>query len=257
MTRSWRFTEAEFYTLWMDRTGQAPPKPFLFTSATRTVDEFDAEQRDAREGLGQKVGGDFEVVFDAMANPDLSLTAYGWNEKDRFATDSMIRARATRKGPNGYLIRQLPGTSYFHRGGYAVTECDPIRLADEIVSALPPVERGGLGDIGLASREQDLDHEFGRSAIAAAPDAEIFKTREFLATPVTTAGEIRIVQGRSLFGPRGTTCHTVRFRDLEGDGRYVVTENPDRALAVDERRFIAVLNNYVAAVVRTIKDERG
>ncbi|MGW5105756.1 ESX secretion-associated protein EspG [Nocardia sp. NPDC004123] len=257
MTPSWRFTEAEFYALWMDRTGQAPPKPFLFTSATQTADEFDAEQSEARESLSHKVGGNFELVFDAMANPDLFLTAYGWDERDRFGIGSMIRARATRKGPKGYVIKQSPGTSYFQRGGYTVTECDPIQLADEIVRAMPSVERGRLGDIGLASREQDLDHDFGRSSVAAAPDTAVSRTREFMAQSITTAGEVRIVQGRSVFGPRGITSHIVRFRDIEDDGRYVMVENPQRALAVDQTRFISVVNNYVAAVVQTIKDERG
>ncbi|AYF76588.1 ESX secretion-associated protein EspG [Nocardia yunnanensis] len=257
MTRTWRFTEAEFYALWMDRTGQAPPKPFLFTSPTLTADDFEAEQREAREGLSDKAVGDFHLVFDAMANPDLFVTAYGWDEQDPFGTDSMIRARGTRKGPKGYLIRQLSGTSYFSRGGYTITECDPIQLADEIVRAMPSVARGGLGDIVMASHEQDMDHDFGRSTIAAAPDTAVSRSREFLARQVATAGEIQIVQGRSVFGPRGITRHTVRFRDLQGDGRYVVTENPERALAVDEARFISVLNNYVAAVVQTIRDERG
>ncbi|MFJ4658147.1 ESX secretion-associated protein EspG [Nocardia sp. NPDC088792] len=257
MTLSWRFTEAEFYALWMDRTGQAPPKPFMFTSATRTADDFEFEQAQARETLSQKTGGDFHLVFDAMANPDLFLTGYGWDEQNRFGTDAMIRVRATRKGTKGYVIRQLPGTSFFHRGGYTVTECDPIQLADEIVRAMPSAERGGMGDIKLASDEQDLDHDFGRSAIAAMPDTAVSKSREFLAKSFATSGEIEIVQGRSVFGPRGLTRHTVRFRDLEEDGRYAITDAPDRALAVDEARFISVLNSYVAAVIQVIKDERG
>ncbi|GAB4583211.1 ESX secretion-associated protein EspG [Nocardia sp. IFM 10818] len=253
----WKFTEAEFYVLWMDQAGEEPPQPFMFTSATRTPADFHTELREARESLSHKLGGDFAMVFDAMANPDLFLTAYGWSEQDEWDTDSMVRVRATRKGPKGYLITQLPGATYWRRGGYTVVECDPIALADAVVDAMPTAERGSRGDIGLASPEQDLDHDYGRSVIAAAPDTTVAKSKEFLKAPATTAGEVHIVQGRSVFGPRGITRHLVRFRDLEDDGRYAITEDPAQALAVDRARFVSVLNGCIAAVVRAIKDERG
>lgn len=257
MTRSWRFTEAEFYVLWMDRVGVEPPEPFMFTSATRTADEFDLELREARESLSHKLGGDFSSVLDAMANPDLYLTGYGWDEQDQWGTDAMVRVRAARKGPKGYVISQLPGATYWRRGGYTVSECDPLRLADAMVAAMPSAERGGLGDIGLASDEQNIDHDFGRSAIAAAPDTAVSRTQEFLKASVSHAGEIHIVQGNSVFGPRGITRHQVLFRDLRDDGRYAITDNPARALAVDKARFISVINSYIAAVIQVIKDERG
>ncbi|MFE3025165.1 ESX secretion-associated protein EspG [Nocardia tengchongensis] len=257
MTVHWRFTEAEFYALWMDQAGLEPPEPFMFTSATKTADEFDLEMREARESLIHKVHGDFSTVFDALTNPDLYLTGYGWNEQDRWGTESMVRVHAARKGPKGYVIRQLPGATYWRRGGYTVAECDPLRLADAVVEAMPAGERGGRGDIGLATDEQNIDHDFGRSAITALPDTAVSRTQDFLEAAASNAGEIHIAQGSSIFGPRGITRHQVRFRDLVDDGRYVVVDNPARALAVDRARFISVINNYVAAVIQVIKDERG
>lgn len=257
MTRTWRFTEAEFYVLWKDRAGEEPPEPFIFTSSTRTADEFDNELREARESLSGRLNGDFHSVFEAIANPDLYLTAYGWDDENRWTTDSQICVRATRKGPKGYVITQLPGATYWRRGGYTVVECDPIRLADAIVGAMPPVERGSWGDIGLVSRDQDMDHDYGRSSVAAGPDTAMSRTAEFLRAPTTTAGDIQVVQGNSAFGPRGIIRHRIRFRDIAEDGRYAITDNPEQALAVDEARFVSVLNNYVAAIIRAIKDERG
>ncbi|MEU1206782.1 ESX secretion-associated protein EspG [Nocardia sp. NPDC005825] len=257
MTVQWRFTEAEFYVLWMDRVGVEPPEPFMFTSATRTADEFDLEMREARESLSHKLGGDFSTVFDALTNPDLFLTGYGWDDQDRWGTDLMVRVHAARKGPKGYVISQLPGATYWRRGGYTVAECDPLRLADAVVEAMPTGDRGGRGDIGLVTDEQNIDHDFGRSAIAAAPDTAVSRAREFLEAPASNAGEIHIVQGSSVFGPRGITRHQVQFRDLVDDGRYAIVDNPERALAVDKARFISVINSYVAAVVQVIKDERG
>ncbi|MEV6771289.1 ESX secretion-associated protein EspG [Nocardia sp. NPDC051030] len=256
MTSSWRFTEAEFYVLWMDQAGEEPPEPFMFTSPTRTPEDFETELREARESLSDKLAG-FHSASDAMANPDLFLSAYGWNEQDRWGKGSLIRVLATRKGAKGYVITQLPGSTYWRRGGYTVVECDPLRLADAVIGAMPAAGRGSRGDIGLTSNDQDLDHDFGRSAISAPSDTAVSRTKEFLKAPATSAGEIHIVQGSSVFGPRGITRHLVRFRDLAEDGRYAVTENPEQALAVDEARFTSVLNSYIAAVIRTIKEERG
>ncbi|MEC3955018.1 ESX secretion-associated protein EspG [Nocardia sp. CDC153] len=257
MTQSWRFTEAEFYALWTDRTGEELPEPFMFTSTAKTADEFENELREARKGLSSKLGGDFQAVFDTIANPDLFLTAYGWDEQDRWATSSMKRLRATRKGPKGCLVTQLPGETYWVRGGYLVEECDPLRLSDAIVAALPSAEHGGRGDVPLASPEQDLDHDYGYSAIAARSETAVSVGQAFLKAPMTTVGEISIVQGSSVFGPRGIARHKVLFRDLEDDGRYAIVENPAQALAVDQTRFVSVLNRYVAAVIQTIKDERA
>lgn len=257
MTVRWRFTEAEFYALWLDQMGGRLPEPFLFMSESRTSDDFDAELRTAREGLRRKVDGDFDTVLDAMRDPDLYLIVYGWNERNLENVNSMVHVLATRRGAKGYVIAQLPGASHRYRGGYTVVECDPLRLADAVVEAFPEAERGSRGDFGLAAPEQNLDHDYGRSAIAAVPDTAVSRTKDFFDAPATATGEIQIVQGRSVFGPRGITRHRVRFRDLDDDGRYVITESPEQALAVDKSRFVSVINSYVAAVVRVIKDERG
>lgn len=253
----WRFSEAEFYTLWMDQAKDELPDPFLFTSATRTADELEAELRVAREGLSRKQVGDFHLLFDAMVNPDLYLTASGWNEQDRFGKNSVTSLRATRKGAKGYVITQLSGETYWHRGGYTVVECDPLRLADAVVDAMPAVESGRRGAIELDADEDGLDREFGRSVVSAPAGTAIARARAFFGTEVTTAGSIEIVQGRSIYGPRGVTRHQVGFRDLTDDGRYVLTENPAQARGVDRAGFVSVLNGYVAEVIRVIKDERG
>ncbi|WP_405489150.1 ESX secretion-associated protein EspG [Nocardia sp. NBC_00511] len=257
MTEDWQFSEAEFYVLWMDQSGEEPPDPFMFTSATRTAEDFDAELRNARESLSHKLGPNFRAVFDAMADPDLYLTAYGWNEQDRWSTGAMVRVRALCKAAKGYVITQLPGATLWRRGGYTVTECDPALLSAAVVAALPSAERGRQGDIPLVTEEEGLDHIFGHSRIAADSGADLSKTKEFLTTPATTAGEIHIVQGRSAYGPRGITRHLIRFRDLEDDGRYALVENPAQALAVDEPRFASILDDCIERVLRTIEDERN
>ncbi|MEU0540316.1 ESX secretion-associated protein EspG [Nocardia sp. NPDC005978] len=256
MTVRWRFTEAEFYVLCLDRAGEEPPAPFIFTSSTRTPADFEIELREARESLSQKATGDFSTFVDAMTNPDLYLFAYGSSEDDRWGVDSLVCVRAVRKGPKGYVITQLPGATFWRRGGYTVAECDPLRLSDAIVDAMPDAERGRRGDHELADVEGELDHEFGRSAVAVQTDSVAARAAAFMAVPSTTSGEIHIVQGASIYGPRGLVRHRVVFHDLENDGRYAVTEEPARALAVDSSRFVSVLNSRIADVIRNIKDER-
>ncbi|MFD3507574.1 ESX secretion-associated protein EspG [Nocardia sp. NPDC058666] len=253
----WRFTEAEFYVLWMDKAGMEPPEPFMFTSLTRTPEDLRIELREARASLNEKMDGDFHAAFDAMANPDMYLSAYGWNDQDPWGVDSQIRVRATRKGPRGYLITQLPGATYWRRGGYTVSECDPIELSNVVIDAMPSAERGSRGDMALTAPDQDLDYDHGRSVVSGPLDTAVNKTEKFLQEAALAAGEIYVVQGRSVFGPRGATRHLVRFRDLADDGRYVITENPAYVRAVDRTRFVSVLNSHVALVIAAIKDERG
>ncbi|WP_067695680.1 ESX secretion-associated protein EspG [Nocardia jejuensis] len=255
MSPSWCFTEAEFYVLWMDHAGEDLPEPFMFTSATRTAAAFEAELHEARETLSHKLDGDCRAAFESVANPDLYLVAYGWNEQDRWGQNTLIRARVSRRGAKGYVTTQQPGSTYWRGGGYRIIECDPLRLAAEIIRALPACDRGSQRDFALAFDDQGMDYDFGHSRISAETDTTVSRTKEFLSAPAATVGEIHIAQGRSVFGPRGLTRHRVTFRDVEKDGRYAITENPSRALGVDDSRFISVLDEYIEKVVQALEDE--
>lgn len=255
MTSSWQLSEAEFYVLWMDQLGEDLPDPFMFTSATRTAEEFDAELRAARETLSRQFDRDFRTAFDTISDPDLYLTVYGWDEQARWTVGPMIRVRALRKGRKGYVIRQLPGPTHWRRGGYTIHECDPYDLASVVVRSLPPVDRGTRGDIELVTDEEDLDHDFRHSRIAAGIETDASKTKEFLTAPATTAGEIHIVQGKSAYGPRGITHHLIRYRDLANDGRYAITENPARALPADPARLTSILDDRIAKVLQAMDEE--
>ncbi|NNH75128.1 ESX secretion-associated protein EspG [Nocardia uniformis] len=267
MTRTWRFTEAEFAMLWRDVTGDRLPAPFLYVSAAATPEEQRATSHAARESLRDKATREVEDVVDTMANPDLALSVYGGDEREPMRPESMIRILATRKAERGYLITQLPGGSFFHRGGYTVIRCDPLRLSDEVVEALPPAQAGSRGEVELTSIHaramlyQDtsdaanMEYNDSRSSVVATDDRVPVVSARFLRAPASISGEIQITQGSSVFGPRGITRHTVGWRDLD-DGRYVITDRPARALGADAKRFVSVLNTRIAAVIRAVKEER-
>lgn len=268
MTQVWRFTELEFALLWRDMIGDQLPVPFLFTSRAASPEEYRATRRAAQESLQEKVTREVTDIIDAMAKSDLNLSVYGGDDRDPIHAASMIRILATRKGERGYIVTQLPGASYFDRGGYTIARCDPLRLADKIVESLPDVPAGGRGDVELTSPDahamlyvnrseaDDLEYAASRSVVDPYENELSSRSARFLRAPATNSGEIQITQGNSVFGPRGIKRHTVGWRDLDGEGRYVITDRPAAALAADSKRFVSVLNTRIAAVIRAIKEER-
>ncbi|WP_330179969.1 ESX secretion-associated protein EspG [Nocardia sp. NBC_01503] len=268
MTHVWRFTEVEFALLWRDTIGDQLPAPFLFTSRAASPQEYRATRQSARESLQEKMTREVTDIIDAMAKSDLHLSVYGGDDRDPIHSGSMIRVLATRKGERGYLVTQLPGVSYFDRGGYTIAQCDPLRLADKIVESLPDVPAAARGDIELTSSDahamlyvdrseaDDLEYASSRSVVDPYEDEVSSRSARFLRAPATNSGEIQITQGSSIFGPRGVKRHTVGWRDLDGHGRYVISDRPAAALAADPKRFVSVLNSRIAAVVHAIKEER-
>ncbi|MBL1079176.1 ESX secretion-associated protein EspG [Nocardia sp. 2] len=253
MTRTWRFSEAGFSVLWKDRTGDQLPDPFLYTSTAASQQEYREEQQQARDRVRASADHEVNEIVDVVSAPDLYLTVRGGSSSD---PASLIRMRASRKGGRGYLITQLPGESIYHRGGYTVTECDPVRLADAIVAALPAAEAGAGGDIVLTSAGDGYEYAESRSSVVVADDSMDGRAARFSRAPLAASGQIQIVQGSSVFGPRGIRRFAVGWRDLEGDGRYVLTDRPATAMASDGSRFVSVLNSQIAQVIRAIKEER-
>ncbi|MFF0491338.1 ESX secretion-associated protein EspG [Nocardia sp. NPDC004068] len=260
MKRSWTLDDAEFYILWNTHTDDILPRPFSYTSKATTYEEFDAEQIAARDRLQRRVDAGLHDAMAAIVQPDLYVVVTGWDEKSPLRHESEIRIMATRRGPGGYLISQAPGESFWHGGGYRITECDPLRLADEAVAALPEMPAGKQGEVVLPADETDeLDYAFGSSGVRDSfEDTVQVRAKNFLDLKAEHAGRIRVVQGRSKFGPRGRIEHQLRWRDVEDDGRYVITdEHPPVAMPVDARQLISMINGRIADVVRAIKDERA
>ena len=141
-----------------------------------------------------------------------------------------------------------------------VTECDPITLADAVVDAMPQADAGQRSQIVLTSRPQtdEMDYSFGRSAVQDSYDGSVTEqAKQFLDAVPHSTGSIDVMQGRSVFGPRGITTFRLEWRDLDNDGRYAIDPENSMAMATDRRRLITMINTKVAAVVGAIKDERA
>ncbi|WP_433204931.1 ESX secretion-associated protein EspG [Nocardia sp. CA-107356] len=257
MSQVWKFTETEFFVLWKDATNDILPGPFSFRSESESMTEFEDEIRSTRERLSHTMNRATREIFEAIANPDLYVLVTGWNEKVALDPAAQIRVLASRKSIKGYSITQLPGDSFWQSSGYIVTECDPLRLADEAVRALPDTQVGQQRDFELTNHA-DYDYGYGGSSVQDTfTESREGRSHRFLQEAASRAGRIRVIQGRSVFGPRGCAQHELRWRDLDGDGRYVITdEKPPAVRAVDAKRLTALINTRIAAVIRSIKEER-
>ncbi|UGT39673.1 ESX secretion-associated protein EspG [Nocardia yamanashiensis] len=261
MSRHWRFGDLEFTVLWEMITGDDLPAPLIFTSRTPLRDDYFREKREMVEQLRSKWDYSVDALADVIEQPDLRVIVSGVDGRDERRADGRIRMIALRRGDRGLLIKQLPGETYSHSGGFTVRECDPVRLADEVAAALPETDAGRQGNTPLAdpSAGPMVEPQFDRLIIDDIfADSATLRSKKFLAITPMCMGTIEVRQGHSKFGPKGMVSHSLQWRDLEDDGRYVIRREPPYvAVPADSKQLIASINVCVAAVIRAIKDERG
>ncbi|MEV6391577.1 ESX secretion-associated protein EspG [Nocardia xishanensis] len=262
MSRTWKFTDHEFMALWSRIKGANLPQPFTFISDLASHEAYVRELRRIRESWR----GTEDAVRDRMAEdvlgPDLGLIVRAFDPSDHRRIEGRIRLLAVRREERGYVVKQLPGRTFEHAGGYTVTECDPLALARLVVEELPKVDAGKNGGIKLPMPEdQEMDDSAGTSGLWDDPyggsSSASVAAAKFESTVATMQGTIEVFQGRSIFGPRGQIQRVLEWRDLPDDGRYVIApSSPPIAQAADAARFVAMINTEIATVVRAIKDER-
>ncbi|WP_280234050.1 ESX secretion-associated protein EspG [Nocardia cyriacigeorgica] len=260
MNRTWEFSDTEFFVLWKSLRRGGLPFPLFYTGRTEDPERFKAELLAAQEQLRRRLGTSFDPVLAAIADPDLRIVVNGGDGREPREPKGLVRLIGARRHDSGYLVRQLPGETYWHSGGFTVTECDAVGLADAVVAAMPEARAGKQRDVVLPAESpgDDLDHTYGGSAVHDSfDDSTAQRGAAFLAAPAPSYGTIDVVQGFSIFGPRGITRHRLRWRDIEDDGRYVIgDETPPVARPADRRSLTNTINTRVAAVIRAIKDER-
>ncbi|MEU1980932.1 ESX secretion-associated protein EspG [Nocardia sp. NPDC019395] len=259
MTRTWKFTDLEFVVAWKSVQADFLPAPFVFTSRTPLYDDYQREQREIRAQVRPTLEAGFDRVLDVVAQPDIRIELHGWG-KDHEDAESQIRLLAVRRDGDGYLLKQLPGETAWHSGGYVVTECPPRELADALIAEIPELEAGTEGDVVLArgSDRVEVDYAYGRSKVHdSLADTVEQQTNRFLRATTAGQGRIKVAQGVSRFGPRGVVAIPLHWRDVEDDGRYAITPGPPPvAVPASKLRFIGLVNDSVAEVISAIRDDR-
>ncbi|MEU7766889.1 ESX secretion-associated protein EspG [Nocardia sp. NPDC049190] len=244
MRRTWDLTDIEFAAAWAAAGEDQLPRPLLYTSRTELLEDSERELRQAAAHVRVVHGAELDSVLAALGRPDIRVIVHGRSPGDPDNPKGQIRLHACRLRGTGYLVTQLPGETVWHSGGYTIDQIDALDLAAAVVASLPAVGPGRHHDVVLP--DGDVDHG----------DVIRARARRFLALPAAMTGSVTVVQGHSVFGPRGISSRTVRWRDLADDGRYVVTGKPPAATGTDARRMAAAINNAIAHVVTAIHEER-
>lgn len=78
----------------------------------------------------------------------------------------------------------------WHSGGFVVSECDGIRLADAVVAQLPDVPAGRSGEVVLAptGAYSDTDYAYGVSEVEAASEDSVGLRHDLPACPTGSCG---------------------------------------------------------------------
>ncbi|MGW4367576.1 ESX secretion-associated protein EspG [Nocardia takedensis] len=221
---SWSFTDLEFKVLCDLRREGELPVPFVWTSDIPGLDEYERQWREVSAELTYRIDSALEALLDAFTHPDVVVGAQVWSDTDFDNPDKRIRVHAGTRGSRAYLIEQLPGRTVQHAGGFTIRPVQPRGIGEAIAALLPTAPAGKRGPVVI-----DLDEPrptdsfgFGSGSLIADEDEVGFSSKRFFDIDAVSTGSVQVVQGRSKYGPRGINRAGRVWRDLAGDGRYVM-----------------------------------
>lgn len=267
MTGGWRITDLEFLVMWEMR-GDRLPKPFIYTGRTPSYQEHEQWKAEARKRVEPWLDAGFDGVLDVLSKPDIRIAVNGWDsprdepagpDRGRRVWQTSLRLLAARRADRAVAVTQGQGETAVQSGDFTVEEVDLLSLGDVVAARLPEAQPGRRESIALPTpSDAGLDHDYARSEVRDdTADPSWTEAAEFFGIPAARAGAIDVAQGVSRFGPAHQAHQRLAWRDLVDDGRYVLTGMPTpRAFAADTSRTAAAINAAIAAIIRSIKDQR-
>ncbi|MBF4995712.1 ESX secretion-associated protein EspG [Nocardia sp. BSTN01] len=230
----WTLTDLEFKVLCDTRFFGLVPSMFSITSRIPYLDDYEREWRRTRAELESRGDSAFEAIVDTMVLPEVLVGGEAWEDSDFDNPAKRVRFYAGRLGSRGFVVVQLPGETLKHAEGFTITACDPRALGETVVGLLPVAEPGRRGPIEIQIGESVGRPSGGGSMVADDEDDDYrgLTSAAFFAIPATHTGTVRLTQGRSKFGPRGRISVARLWRDLPGDGRYVIPLEEPAPVAV-------------------------
>ncbi|MGC4994618.1 ESX secretion-associated protein EspG [Nocardia salmonicida] len=259
MSRSWQLTDTELIALWDKLFKDRLPSPLFALNRGENTQEWMRLAEAALAGLAGSGDGGLYDALARVAHADIRVTVVAFDPRDSDDPASQVRVVGARQGEVATLIRQLPGETRWHSGGYVITSGDADRLPGAVVGALPTREAGRLPDTPLitVATDAEIDHHYGRSPVYDSYIEADRASTSWLQRPADRLGMIETCLGSSIFGPRGITPYRIEWRDLVDDGRYAVgsTARPV-ATAVDRPALATRIAADIATVKQTMEDER-
>ncbi|MFI5776857.1 ESX secretion-associated protein EspG [Nocardia sp. NPDC051570] len=257
MTQQWKFTVLEFIVLCERHRQGLLPKPFWVESDEVVyADALEQRKRAAWEELRRRLEGSFDGAIEVLCAPELYLEVSSWDEQNSRNWNKEHRLYAARAGALAYVFEQAPGPLIYDTVAFTVTECDPRRLAVAVVDALPRVEAGRLPGIPIVTdRAEDIAPTWGGSFVRDnREDTLVYQTQRFFQRRSDCTGSIQVVQGRSKYGPRGIQKTTMLWRDVAGDGRYVMSlDEPPFAVGTNRRMLIERIQTDIDTMMQRLE----
>jgi hypothetical protein len=258
MPRYWTLTPREFVVLWKDMREVLLPAPFTYLSDTKYLVDGERRNHETREHLRAVDNYGLGDVLDIVARADLRIILHAWDPRDPEDPDAHIRLHAVRRSDRTYLLQQLPGETIHHSGGFTITECSYLTVADLMVARLPERPAGRLTDLTLL-RAMEPVGDSGQSQVRQPhEDPARIAAQQFTRAPEELTGAVEVRQGLVPLGPKYRAHAGFWVRDLIDDGRYIVTPGrPRMATGADSSRLVDRINSAVAEVIVAIKDQRS
>ena len=206
MKPAWALTDLEFVLLCEEHGCTELPIPFTFTSRTWLAADYRAERARTLRELRERDDAGLPVLGEALTRPDITVVAQAWDEQEPENPQGWTRVHGIRQRARGFVITERPGETIWHSGGFDVSACDPHALADAVLDLLPSAEAGRMRQITLIDPETPSDARPFVPLISdddEPEDDEAYRSASYLNTPATATGSVRVLQGRSMFGPRG------------------------------------------------------
>ncbi|MFD7847725.1 ESX secretion-associated protein EspG [Nocardia sp. NPDC059764] len=257
---TWQFTDLEFKVLCNRYREGSTPAPFVYTCRTSDADEYRRQLWAAEDELDQRLDSTFRPVFEAVANPEVMVVVYGWNDADLDNPEAYVRVHGVRRGRRACVLVQQPGESLEHSTGVTLIECEPEELAQLLVAQLPEVPGGRSPAIPIVDEPVVVDPYEAPRASAFDSFEESVETPglRFLSSPTDQAGRMQILQARSKYGPRGVAMSRLEWRDLPGDGRYVIDHDQESkfAIGMDGRKLAGYIDISIARILEHM-ESRG
>ncbi|MFI5720788.1 ESX secretion-associated protein EspG [Nocardia sp. NPDC051750] len=241
----WLFTDIEFKVLCDDFRRGKLPKPFTFTSRIRSAADYAVAREHARRALRARSDSAFEQMIGAVSRPDVIVVARGWDERDPGAPEARTHVHAVRQGARGYVIQQRIGETVQHSRGFDVFECPVPELAAAVVRLLPAAGAGGQPEFIVEPAPESPVN--GDTATA--------RSQAFFATPANGTGYLRVLQSRLHFRLPGIVQTSAVWRDLPGDGRYLIVADGSRSTVtgMDRGQLAGWIDGWVTDIVRRLE----
>jgi hypothetical protein len=257
---TWNLTDAELVVAWERLFDERLPSPLCALLREHYADDYRRMADRTWDGLWERHDGSLQDALGRVARADVRVLVRSVDPADAENSAARVRVLGARQDSVAVLIRQLPGETMWHSGGFVITMGSSDRLAGAVVGALPQCAPGRLPDTPMVSApdRSDTDHWYGRSEVHDNYLEVQRRSDAWLRQPMRILGVIETFQGSSIFGPRGITRHRIFWRDLVDDGRYAIADTATPiAVAADPHRLVAMIGDDIAKVLQTLEDEHN